>query len=82
MVLNTKSWVFLKQNNQGLSRPFKNVYGSKKKPKKLKKQQFEDNIIKNKRNLFGLTKMTQNRVRVIRDIKTFLNNNKKIVTKQ
>ena len=58
------------------------MYGSKKKPKKLKKKQFEDNIIKNKRNLFGLTKMTQNRVRVIRDIKTFLNNNKKIVTKQ
>lgn len=58
------------------------MYGSKKKPKKLKKQQFEDNIIKNKINLFGLTKMTQNRVRVIRDIKTFLNNNKKIVTKQ
>ena len=26
--------------------------------------------------------MTQNRVRVIRDIKNFLNNNKKIVTKQ
>ena len=58
------------------------MYGSKKEPKKLKKQQFEDNIIKNKRNLFGLTKMTQNRLRVIRNIKTFLNNNKKIVTKQ
>ena len=55
---------------------------AKRNQRNLKKKQFEDNIIKNKRNLFGLTKMTQNRVRVIRDIKTFLNNNKKIVTKQ
>ena len=55
--------------------------GGGKKPSKLK--QFEDNIIKNIMNLFELTK--ENKAiedRILRDIKTFLNGKKKIITNQ
>ena len=58
--------------------------GGGKKPSKLKiLKQFEDNIIKNIRNLFKLTK--ENKAiedRILRDTKTFLNGKKKIITNQ
>ena len=62
---------FFKTEGYSKSKCVKTVYGSGKKPNKLKiQQQPQDNIIKNKRNLFKQEKEIESiKERTIRDIK-------------
>ena len=70
---------FLKTEDYSKPNRVKTVYGSEKKPNKLKilKQSEEDNIIKKIRNLFKLNKGNEPiKDRIIRDIKTLFEQGK------
>lgn len=72
VVLRTIVWVFLKPKII-VKENVKTVYGSGKKPSKLRiqKQSEEENIIKNIKNLFQLKKENRKiQDRAIRDVKT------------